>query len=1133
MKGAINTLLILLLWAVVLTVFSARPTFSQACQWTSLGPTNLNGRITSIAINSSPSRSDQIFVTSVGGLWRSDDNGRRWQRLSDEFIGGPKVLSSVVINPTNSDEVFVSGGDPNKRAWGGGVWRSLHSGNPGSWIKISDGHLDGTTIIRLRIDPLPPNDLYAATNSGVYKGTARADGSRSWARIGGFDRPTSDMVVDFTVTPRAVYVGDFSLETASTSRPKRGIWKFDGVRWYPINTGLRLDSEPKRFLVGHVALAISQTHPNILYAKIERWEPGGSSNGTPLGIFKTTTAGEARGGVDGWRNVLNASEVGEGQTNYNNVIEVDPTDASIVWAGHQTNLFQTTDGGTTWSNVSGGRDPDYPLGIHADHHAIVFDSRAGRKVVYVGTDGGVYKSTDTRESRWHWNESSHGMIITEFYNIGLQQSLVTLTAGGTQDNGSNITYGNHAWYNYMGCDGARVAVDAMNSSTLYGECNGGLGEDPNPVFYSLGGGDPLITWDTPAGVTPINPLVTDSKVPGAALAAGVMSSGGQVLLKTTDGVRWLRTEAPLTTSGEIKTIAIGPLSVSSTSFRTYYVGVFEDNVAKVWRSRDAGRTWGVGPTTIPGSTGKEPSAIAIEPTDHSRAFAAIGRWNDGVVLLTTDWGNTWSELRGTGSTALPNTGIGGIVIDPASPNTVFVATRKGVFKGRVSRSSARTLDASWEPFNEGIPDGIDVYDIWSNPANGLLYIGTFGYGVFERDIRRKSCPSTLLVVRDCVMDRGFESPNDVPDPEHPIPDETRHGFYKPDDTAAGRLYWWQSTDIRIDVPSVDPPANRLMNVDSVEFETCPLEYSNCPQGSLVDSFARRGLPATAYVQVTNRGTVPARKTRVILLHTDDATAGLPDLPDDFWTRTFPADPSTPCGPLTPDFGWTAVDPTTPCRTIEKIEPSMPGVVGFRWTVSPTASEHTCMIAIIESTDDPIQPSVRASNERRIWILVPENRQITVRNLHVIDGPKGGDAAGGSEALSVLNPDRLDQRPIDLYFSKAGMPDKAIVAVLLPPLRSVPLSLRGIARVQANLTRAERTKFGRMGLDTTVAYQMFAKEGVIAGLPIPPRTTWKIGLLYNAVAKGRPNSAARFTVLERQGPKLLGGSTYILRYRGRS
>ena len=211
---------------------------------------------------------------------------------------------------------------------------------------------------------------------------------------------------------------------------------------------------------------------------------------------------------------------------------------------------------------------------------------------------------------------------------------------------------------------------------------------------------------------------------------------------------------------------------------------------------------------------------------------------------------------------------------------------------------------------------------------------------------------------------------------------------------------------------------------------------------------------------------------------------------------------------------------------------MPEVVGFRWDVSQGASEHTCMIAIIESDDDPLPASIRSSNQRDPGNLAPDNRLIAVRNLHVVDPSKDGGTTGGSDSLSVPNTSPVDQRPIDLYFSKAGMPAKGKLAVLLPPSRAVSLggiNLRGMKRVPANLSREERRKFAALGLDLSTAYQLTKQEGVIEGLRILPRTTRKIGLLYNTVTRGQPNSAARFTVLARQGRKLLGGSTYILRY----
>src|SRR5262249_4973045 len=150
--------------------------------------------------------------------------------------------------------------------------------------------------------------------------------------------------------------------------------------------------------------------------------------------------------------------------------------------------------------------------------------------------------------------------------------------------------------------------------------------------------------------------------------------------------------------------------------------------------------------------------------------------------------------------------------------------------------------AVWSPFDEGLPDAVDTNGIWVNRTTGILTIGTMGHGTFQRNINPGvTCPAAQLVVRDNVFDRGVTpSASGIPDAEHPIADPARPGFFKPNDTAAGKLYWWHSPDIRIDVPSQDPPANQIANADHVEFETCPIEITNCPPGVMKDSHPVRG-----------------------------------------------------------------------------------------------------------------------------------------------------------------------------------------------------------------------------------------------------------------------------------------------------
>jgi hypothetical protein len=121
---------------------------ARPCIWTSAGPTNLNGRITGIAIV--PTAPRRIFVTSVGGIWRSSDNGETWRRVSDAMR--PGVFGAIAVNPRDGNEVFAGGGNSNlnpdrpatRAAGGPGMWQSKDGGDtwknlekfPGGEVKI-------------------------------------------------------------------------------------------------------------------------------------------------------------------------------------------------------------------------------------------------------------------------------------------------------------------------------------------------------------------------------------------------------------------------------------------------------------------------------------------------------------------------------------------------------------------------------------------------------------------------------------------------------------------------------------------------------------------------------------------------------------------------------------------------------------------------------------------------------------------------------------------------------------------------------------------------------------------------------------------------------------------------------------
>src|SRR5205814_2386685 len=72
------------------------------------------------------------------------------------------------------------------------------------------------------------------------------------------------------------------------------------------------------------------------------------------------------------------------------------------------------------------------------------------------------------------------------------------------------------------------------------------------------------------------------------------------------------------------------------------------------------------------------SAVIFDPTDGNTAYAALGSTRGDPrngVYKSTDAGNTWRPVGGSGANAIPSADIGrtDIAIAPSNPSTLFVA----------------------------------------------------------------------------------------------------------------------------------------------------------------------------------------------------------------------------------------------------------------------------------------------------------------------------------------------------------------------------------------------------------------------------------------------------------------------------
>ena len=142
-------------------------------KWRSIGPVNMAGRMTDIAVDP---RNPKVFYLSGagGGIWKTVNAGTTffsvWEKMP---VGG---IGDLAISPSNPNIIYAGTGEGyfNIDALRGiGVMKSTDGG--ASWTTLSSfsGSPAGFPyfINDLYIRPDNTSIIYAATNTGVYRTT--------------------------------------------------------------------------------------------------------------------------------------------------------------------------------------------------------------------------------------------------------------------------------------------------------------------------------------------------------------------------------------------------------------------------------------------------------------------------------------------------------------------------------------------------------------------------------------------------------------------------------------------------------------------------------------------------------------------------------------------------------------------------------------------------------------------------------------------------------------------------------------------------------------------------------------------------------------------------------------------------
>jgi len=113
------------------------------------------------SLTRAPSDPNLLIAGTLQGVYRSKDNGKHWELISPPGSKEIHEIESIAINPKDPNIIFAGTWHlPWKTMDGGAHWQN---------ITAKQGLIDDSDVFSIVIDPTNPNIMFASACSGIYK----------------------------------------------------------------------------------------------------------------------------------------------------------------------------------------------------------------------------------------------------------------------------------------------------------------------------------------------------------------------------------------------------------------------------------------------------------------------------------------------------------------------------------------------------------------------------------------------------------------------------------------------------------------------------------------------------------------------------------------------------------------------------------------------------------------------------------------------------------------------------------------------------------------------------------------------------------------------------------------------------